>query len=205
MFQVIYFTISIMTPYYYNKDIHNFGNTGFGGFIHSELAPYATKYIDNIRYKGRDIRKEIMEKYNDKSILDMCCGTGMSTMPNSIGIDTSPEMINVARRYNKECEFYLGNAENYKPEEEFDIVTCMFAMHEMPKKAQIKTINNALNIAKEKVIIVDISPDYKPSQIMLSGEPYLPDYLKNIKYILKDLDYYNFIPNHVAVWKATLS
>ena len=204
MITIIY-CFAINTPYYYNKDIHNFGNIGFGGFIHSELAPYATKYIDNIRYKGRDIRKEIMENYYDKSILDMCCGTGMSTMPNSIGIDTSPEMINVARRYNKDCEFYLANAENYKPQQEFDIVTCMFAMHEMPKKAQIKTINNALNIAKEKVIIVDISPDYKPSKIMLSGEPYLPDYLKNIKCILKDLDYYNFIPNHVAVWKANLS
>lgn len=194
-----------MTPYYYNKNIHNFGNIGFGGFIHSELAPYATKYIDNLRYDGRNIRKEIMEVYKDKSVLDLCCGTGTSTLSNNIGIDTSPQMINVAKRYNKKSSFYLGNAENYKPNHEFDIVTCMFSLHEMPYSAQIKVINNAVNIAKEEVIIVDISPNYKPSNIMLSGEPYLIDYLKNINSILYEFYYNEFIKNHVGIWKLKLS
>ena len=205
MLSTLYFALSVMTPYYFNKNIHNFGNVGFGGFIHSELAPYATKYIDNIRYDGRDIRKEIMKDYKDKSVLDMCCGTGTSTLCNGIGIDTSPQMLNVARRYNKKSAFHLGNAENYKPDDEFDIVTCMFSLHEMPYSAQIKVINNALLIAKEEVIIVDISPNYKPSKIMLSGEPYLLDYLKNIKIILYQLDHSELIKNHVGIWKMKLS
>ena len=208
--QFIYLSLSINnTPYYFNKNIHSLGNIGFGGFIHSQLAPFATKYIDNIRYNGRDIRKEIMTKYKDKSILDLCCGTGMSTMPHSTGIDTSKQMINVANKYNKykHSKFYIGNAENYKPtsDKSFDIVSCMFALHEMPKKAQIKVIQNAITIANEEVIIVDISPNYTPSNLMLAGEPYLPEYLKNIDFILKDLNYYELIPNHVAIWKAKLS
>lgn len=194
-------------PYYFNKNIHNFGNIGIGGLIHSELAPFATKYIDNVCYNGRDVRKEIMNEYKNKSILDLCCGTGTSTMPYTTGIDTSKEMINVAKRYNRNSKFHLGNAENYKPniDETFDIVSCMFAFHEMPKEAQINVINNAINIANEEVIIVDISPDYTPSKIMLSGEPYLLDYLKNIEFLLQEFYYYDFIPNHVAIWKKQLS
>tara|TARA_B100001093_G_scaffold470092_1_gene491319 strand:- start:2792 stop:3427 length:636 start_codon:yes stop_codon:yes gene_type:complete len=205
----IYIGLSLNTPYYFDKNIHNFGNIGFGGFIHSNLAPLATKYIDNIRYNGINIRKEIMTKYKDKSILDLCCGTGMSTMPYSTGIDTSKEMINVARNYNKHkhSKFYIANAENYTPESDksFDIVSCMFALHEMPRSAQIKVIQNAINIANKEVVIVDISPDYTPSNLMLSGEPYLPEYLKNIEFILKDFEYNNYINNHVSVWKVKVS
>lgn len=207
--QTLCIAFASKTPYYFDKNIHSLGNIGFGGFIHSHLAPFATKYIDNIRYNGRNIRKEIMTGYNDKSILDLCCGTGMSTMPHSTGIDTSKEMINVAKRNNKHkhIKFYIGNAENYKPttDKSYDVVSCMFALHEMPKKAQIKVIQNAIDIANNEVIIVDISPDYSPSNLMLAGEPYLPNYLENIQSILQEFTYENFIPNHVGIWKVKLS
>jgi LPS O-antigen subunit length determinant protein (WzzB/FepE family) len=81
----------------------------------------------------------------------------------------------------------------------------MFALHEMPRSAQIKVIQNAINIANKEVVIVDISPDYIPSNLMLSGEPYLPEYLKNIEFILKDFEYNNYIQNHVSIWKVKLS
>ena len=80
----------------------------------------------------------------------------------------------------------------------------MFAFHEMPPEAQIKVINNALMIAKEEFIIVDISPNYKnknPPQIMLNGEPYLMNYLNNIENILFDFEETIYIPNHVHIWK----
>ena len=91
---------ALSVPYYYNPNMHNLGNIGIGGKIHAEFSPYITKFIDNIRYEGRDIRKEIIESYKNKKIIDLCCGTGLSTFENSIGIDTSIEMINVARKYN---------------------------------------------------------------------------------------------------------
>ena len=200
------YSLLLNTPYYYNPTIHNFGNVGIGGKIHAELAPFATKLIDILRYDSINIRKEIVNQNNDnqdKKFLDFCCGIGESTAENSIGIDTSNEMLNVAKKHNKNSQFYNGNAENFKPGEEIDIVTCMFAMHEIPYFAQEKIIDNAVSIAKEKVIFVDISSDYTPSDIMLSGEPYLKEYIKNIEKLLENFEKKEIVENHVTLWEYT--
>lgn len=203
-----YLLITHTTPYYYNPNIHNFGNIGLGGKIHANLSPFATKMIDIIRYDNKDIRKELMTEYKDNTILDLCCGTGFSTYDNAIGIDTSNEMLNIAKKLktNKNKKFYYGNAENYIPDCNIDIVSCMFAFHEMPLFAQFNVIDNAFKIANKEIVIVDISPDYKPSQIMLSGEPYLNNYLNNIKNILYDYEFKEtiLIPNHVHIWKKKI-
>ena len=209
LINVIY-SLSLSVPYYYNPKIHSIGNIGLGGKIHAEAALFATKTIDNIRYKGKNIRKEIYEPYisKNKTLLDMCCGIGISTPPGQIGIDTSLQMLEVANKYNnfakKNSRFYFGNAETFRPNKPIDIVTCMFGFHEMPQEAQIRVINNALFLAKEEFIIVDIAPNYKnknPPQVMLNGEPYLMDYLHNIESILYDFEEYIYIPNHVHIWK----
>ena len=198
--------LSLNVPYYYNPNIHNFGNIGFRGKIHANLANQATKIIDNIRYDGKNIRSLIYEPYfkNNKTILDLCCGVGISTPPGQMGVDTSKEMLEVAKKNNKNSKFYFGNAETFRPKKDIDIVTCMFAFHEIPLDAQIRIINNALYIAKEEFIIVDIAPNYKkknPPPIMLSGEPYLMDYLNNINDILYDFEETIVVPNHVHMWK----
>ena len=202
--------LSINTPYYYNPKIHNLGNIGIGGKLHANFAYTSTKLIDIIRYNGRNIRKEIYQPYlnKNKSILDLCCGVGLSTPPGQIGIDTSYEMINVAKKNakiaNKNTNFYFGNAESFRPKKSIDIVTCMFAFHEMPNYAHIRIIQNALILAKEEFIIVDIAPNYKnkkPPNIMLEGEPYLINYLNTIEDILYDFEEIIYIPNHVHIWK----
>lgn len=202
--------LGLNVPYYYNPNIHNFGNVGFRGKVHAQLANIATKTIDLMRYNGRNIRKEIYKPYinNNKTILDLCCGVGISTPPGQIGIDTSQEMLEVAKENTKKTQsntkFYFGNAETFRPKVKPHIVTCMFAFHEMPLYAQIRVINNALFLAKEEFIIVDIAPNYKnknPPKIMLSGEPYLLDYLNNIEFILHDFEETIYVPNHVHVWK----
>tara|TARA_Y100000816_G_scaffold234203_1_gene179715 strand:- start:16 stop:657 length:642 start_codon:yes stop_codon:yes gene_type:complete len=208
-FYLIYI-YALNIPYYYNPNIHNFGNIGFFGKIHANVANQATKVIDNLRYNGKNIRSIIYKPYlnNNKTILDLCCGVGISTAPGQTGIDTSIEMLKVARKNNKKSktntQFYFGNAENFKPKIKPDIVTCMFAFHEMPQQAQIRVINNGIMIAKEEFIIVDIAPNYKnknPPKIMLSGEPYLLDYLHNIENLLYDFEETIYIPKHVHVWK----
>lgn len=202
--------LSINTPYYYNPKIHSLGNIGIGGKLHANFAYTSTKLIDIIRYNGRNIRKEIYQPYlnKNKSILDLCCGVGLSTPPGQIGIDTSYEMINVAKKNakiaNKNTNFYFGNAESFRPKKSIDIVTCMFAFHEMPNYAHIRIIQNALILAKEEFIIVDIAPNYKnkkPPNIMLEGEPYLINYLNTIEDILYDFEEIIYIPNHVHIWK----
>ena len=82
----------------------------------------------------------------------------------------------------------------------------MFAFHEMPEYAHNKIINNSLRLESKKVLIVDISPEYKSSKLMRSGEPYLLDYQRTI---IKTMDEYNFkrtdyIPGHVTIWEYNL-
>ena len=207
--------------YYYDKRIHNVGNIGIGGYIHAEFAPYTTKLIDYLKYDGIDIRDYVKSSYSNyyyekfgynPFVVDLCCGVGISTTVNQIGIDTSPEMIKKARSILNSKNYYyknklntkfkIGNAETYGKNNSFDCVTIMFAMHEIPEYAQHKIIKNSLRIAKKDIIIVDISPNYSPSKLMLTGEPYILDYLLNFDNITKK---YNFssielINNHVKIW-----
>ena len=50
-------------PYYFNPKMHSLGNIGIGGMIHAEAALFATKTIDNIRYRGKNIRKDVYQEY----------------------------------------------------------------------------------------------------------------------------------------------
>ena len=238
--------IKLPTKYYYNSRIHNFGNVGLGGQIHSLLAPYATTMIDNKCYNSVNIRQLILSKYNQEfyknheklpKIIDLCCGTGTSTATNQLGIDTSEPMISEAKlsqaklsqaklsqaklsqaklsqaklseaKINNQqslkthTKFIIGNAENYGQEDEFDTATIMFAFHEMPNYAHHKIIKNAKKITKHDIIIVDISPNYSPSKLMLSGEPYLLNYKATIQELLTQhqFTYLEYIPNHVGLW-----
>jgi len=101
--------------YWFNQKIHTLGNTGFTGAIHAAMAPLSTYVIDAFAYKGLDIRHKVADELasmlhlNQGRILDLCCGVGMSTralrdaFPNAeqvIGVDTSPEMIEMAKAIN---------------------------------------------------------------------------------------------------------
>ena len=207
--------------YYYDVRIHNFGNIGLKGKIHAYIAPYITKLIDEKQYNSIDIRQNILSIHNQHfyenfnkypNIIDLCCGTGTSTYNNQSGIDTSREMINQANvlqtRKNrltseKTQTFYTqANAEDYGNTKEFTTATIMFAFHEMPNYAHNKIIKNAKRITSHDIIIIDISPNYKPSILMLSGEPYLLNYQKTIENILKKhgFQYIELITNHVGIW-----
>jgi ubiquinone/menaquinone biosynthesis C-methylase UbiE len=210
------FDPTISTKYYYDPRIHNFGNIGLGGQIHSLLAPYATKVIDNKCYNSINIRQLILSKYSHDfyknherlpKLIDLCCGTGTSTATNQLGIDSSLPMITQAKKIhnNKQAiktQFIIGNAENYGQEDEFDTATLMFAFHEMPNYAHHKIIKNAKKITKHDIIIVDISPNYSPSKLMLIGEPYLLNYKATIQQLLTQhqFTYLEYIPNHVGLW-----
>lgn len=207
-----------MFYYPYDTRIHNLGNTGIKGALHAEFAPIATKIIDLKAYNGRNIRQEIIDKLENKNsngeptnkILDLCCGVGISTA--QYGIDTSPEMINKAKRLYPNKKFHIENADNFFKSNKLDfftnvdIITCMFAFHEMPKFAHEKIINNSLRLVSKKILIMDLSPEYKSNELMRNGEPYLLDYQKTIektmdKYSFKRTDY---IPKHVSIWEYNI-
>ena len=199
MLNFITIVLSLKIPYWYNPNIHNFGNTGILGTIHALSTPLFTKIIDNTAYKGVDIRKQIYDTL-EGDVLDICCGTGFSTKPDSTGIDTSCEMIRFSNLFNPGSVYKFGNAETYGKDLEFDIVSCMFAFHEIPKEGHLSVIENCKRVARKKIVIVDISTDYKPSRLMLSGEPYIKDYLDDIDSTLCDFNKTNIIKGHIDMW-----
>jgi len=189
-------------PYPYNPTIHSMGNHGFMGKLHAELAPLFTHFTDRVVYKD-NLRKSVRKLFGpDKSILDIGCGTGFSTSdaPGSMGIDTSLPMIEKARKLFPNKSFAVGHAEHWNTIEKYDIVSAMFCFHEMPQESRKNVINNCLQYAKEKFVVVDIAPNYNPNNYMLDGEPYLPDYLENIRADLAQFEEIILYPNHVHMW-----
>jgi len=102
--------------YWFDNRIHTFGNTGFFGGFHAALAPLTTWLIDIFAYDKQDVRAQIANDLRkcvntpNARVLDLCSGVGMSTRALSAafqnaelvcGIDTSPEMIEMARFISK--------------------------------------------------------------------------------------------------------
>lgn len=255
------------TEYWFHNKIHTFGNTNvFGGF-HAACGPIATRLIDDLAYEGVNVRSVIandlrkMVKKKNAYIIDLCCGVGMSTRALAsafhdaafiCGIDTSPEMISMARFITKHngafnaiqglsnstefkssfmnlvveikntvsgtlkepnCSYAIGNAERIKaPKMKFDLVTIMYAFHEIPKSPRYRIIREARRLLKPggKLAIVDISPvGYEPSPSMLAGEPYILEYQKNISNQIEKIQGFHelktkdVIPGLVTMWTLT--
>ena len=170
--------------YWSDPRIHNLGNVGIRGAIHAVLAPVSTHIIDRVAYDGLDLRDDVLRRWvpDDANTVDVCCGVGFSTKPGGVGVDTSDQMLFVARALHGKngTKFVRGNAETWQPEEVFDVATCFFAMHEVPRDARRRILANMLTLAPT-ALVVDISPvDYTPSKSMLLGEPYLLEYQQHI-------------------------
>lgn len=203
-------TTAAATAYWADPRIHNLGNVGAGGVVHALLAPLATRLIDRVAYGGRDVRRELLRAHvpANATVVDLCCGTGTSTL--DVGVDTSPPMIEVARRWSA-CDdderaarprrFHVGNAESWgDAADAFDVATVFFALHEMPPEGRCAVVANARRLARDLVLVVDIAPHYTPSRTMLSGEPYVLDYLAHVGDELRDgWDFYT-TAGTVGVW-----
>lgn len=232
--------------------------------FHAAAAPFATFLIDELAYDGIDVRaviandlREMVNKTN-AYIVDLCCGVGMSTRALAsafhdaefiCGIDTSPEMISMARyitenlglltalqgfgngkdfanlfiklameirntangvKTHSNALYAIGNAERVlAPKSKFDLVTIMYAFHEIPKSARSRILREARRLLAPggTLAIVDIAPkDYNPSPSMLAGEPYILEYKKNVeKQIEKfqgfhDLQSRDVVPGLLKLW-----
>ena len=211
--------------YYYDPRIHNLGNIGLKGHIHSILAPFATILINNIAYNKTNIRYNILNNIpKEYSVLDLCCGVGLSTRNNATGIDTSNQMLNIAKLMNNNNNntYRRLNAENISYLNNYDVITLMFATHEIPSINRKNIINNALKKTNKYLLIIDIDNNnyYKTlmkkknnGNFFLSGEPYLIDYLLNMNKdifncFLNNILHFSYtkktlINNHIVLWNFT--
>lgn len=216
------FHTSATAPFHPN--IHGHGNVGKSGEVHASRAALFTKFLDIFVYKGRNIREEVAEriyelssdKFSDPTtlkVVDIGCSVGMFTecllkvgFQDVTALDSSSEMLEIAQtRLPENIDIICGNACFDLPKA--DIYVCGFVLHELPSCARLDIIRQVhKNIDKNGLlVIVDIYGGYIPKPIMLDGEPFVKDYLKNWNDEISNSIYFDSIKTtwlngHVDTW-----
>ena len=150
-----------------------------------------------------NIRKLIIDAQGpDKKILDIGCGLGYSTSEStgSIGIDINKRNIKRANEIFPNKKFRRSFMNAKYSDEKYDIITSMFFFHESPQYLRKKIINYAINTAEERVVIVDIDPNYDATLSMSKNKPYLNDYFQNIRDDLKDFNESVLVKGLLNIW-----
>ena len=158
--------------------------------------------------KWVNVRQNVINAQGkNKSFLDIGCGIGFSTASSSgsLGIDTDPEMLNKAKKLFPEKNFEFGDVLFWKSRRKYDIVTSMFYLHENPRYIRKKIIKIALKNATERVIFVDLAPDYRVSDELLERKPYLKDYLLHCREDLSGFEEHVIIKGRLHLWVREMS
>jgi ubiquinone/menaquinone biosynthesis C-methylase UbiE len=140
-----------------NRDYYSYNESSF-----KKLAPFydlIASPLSSIRYKvvvlsgaGKGTR-----------ILNVCTGTGAQALSfgkigcDVTGIDLSPDMLEKAKRKNtyKNVKFQTADATNMPfVDKQFDISCISFALHDMPREARPRVLDE-MNRVSTKVIIID--------------------------------------------------
>jgi SAM-dependent methyltransferase len=196
--------------YWADPRIHGWGNVGSSGAVHAFLAPTFTAGLDAFAYGGLDTRNAAWDVVDAAraivgappvaNCVDLGTGTGATArslrkryQASVVGVDTSPEMLRAARdltntgsldfcndvtykRHNAEATGLAGNRA--------DVVSVFFLLHEAPAAARRQILREGFRLLAPggTLALCDIHPEYNPSPIMLSGEPYLNGYLDKIDF-----------------------
>jgi len=118
-------------------------------------------------------------EYKEKSILDLCCGTGnqlklleKNGFKDLHCLDISNKMLEIARKKNLTIKIYNEDATktNFK-NESFDIVIISFALHEKNRLTQKKIIEEVYRLIKKEgfVLVVDYNFDNKTDKLIKIG------------------------------------
>jgi len=211
--------------YWYDPRIHTWGNIGARGMFHAFFAPFASWVIDQLSYSGYDVRQAVKNHLAASNpgdtVLDLCCGTGGSCAPGATGVDTSNQMLVMARLLRPDCQFFQGNAETFGETDSYDVVTVMFATHEAPAAGRRAILRNAARVARKEVLVVDIDPNFtdtiakKPDagRTFLMGEPYVLEYLQHMDADVRAcveerswmLNRVTLLDEHVVMWRLKRS
>jgi trans-aconitate methyltransferase len=69
---------------------------------------------------------------NAKSVLDVGCGTGEHAIHlrkhfDFAGLDLDPQLVDIARVKNPDCEFHVADMVDFDLGRKFDVVLCLFS------------------------------------------------------------------------------
>jgi ubiquinone/menaquinone biosynthesis C-methylase UbiE len=114
-------------------------------------------YYDEIYYfknyqKETDKIETLIQRHKKSSgnrLLDVACGTGnhieyLKKLYSVEGLDSSPEMLRIARRKYPQVVFHQGDMTSFKLKNRFDIITCLFSAigHVKTKARMRKAVRN---------------------------------------------------------------
>ena len=142
-----------------------------------------------------DLQDRIADATDDlavSSVLDLGCGTGetgrrvLERHPGAtlVGVDSSPEMLNIARRSLPDATFIESRLEDPLPEGPFDVVVSAFAVHHLPSPAKadlFARIATLLSRSGRFVLCDVVVPDMPVSTpVPLEPEVDLPESLDDL-------------------------
>lgn len=90
---------------------------------------------------------ELIDKKEGMRLLDLGCGNGALTNElktkgfDAFGLDSSPELLNIAKENYPEIEFILGDAVNFKLNSKVDVVFSNAVLHWIAREAQPKLLS----------------------------------------------------------------
>jgi trans-aconitate methyltransferase len=160
--------------------------------------PFLPASADNTK-----VRNLIIEAQGPhKRILDIGCGIGYSTSeaPGCMGIDRNKHNVKKAKKLFPDKKFRHSFVNEQYPNEKYDVVTCMFYLNDLPQYLRQKTIESAIDLAEERVVVVDISPDHTPDSDLLRSHIHIPDYIKNCRTDLVGFTEQVLVDGLLTVW-----
>lgn len=185
----------------HNPRVHNFGNMGWRGRLHAEVAAPATRLIDFAAYGDVNMRRVVAERmaaeHPGARVLDVGCGVGTLSSElrdagmQVVGVDASAPMIEKATARVRDVPFFRMNAADITARSfEVDVAVACMLVHELPRGAHYELLDVLRTVTRQRrgqVWIVDIHPSYRPSKAMLTGEPYVLEYLATFEETLRDV------------------
>jgi dTDP-3-amino-3,4,6-trideoxy-alpha-D-glucopyranose N,N-dimethyltransferase len=121
--------------------------------MYNQLADYYDEiyHFKNYQKEAEKIEGLIQQhkRSSGNHLLDVACGTGnhisyLKGLYNVEGLDSSPEMLRIARKKHPDVTFHRGEMTSFKLKNRFDVVTCLFSAigHVKTKTRMRRAIRN---------------------------------------------------------------
>ncbi|MBN2039167.1 MAG: class I SAM-dependent methyltransferase [Spirochaetes bacterium] len=132
----------------------------FSDFIAAIYDPLLSPFLKRVRAA---VMNELSE-FGEKSILDLCCGTGdqlkvlsRNGFRNLHCLDLSDSMLKIAAKGNYPITIYNKDATKTGLDSgSFDAVIISFAIHEKDSNTQVAMLNEAHRIIKENGLLLAV-------------------------------------------------
>jgi len=161
--------------------------------IWNEIAPRYHKHwasTNNGPFQSTNELVILAEIKKGDQVLDIACGTGVVTRKissivgkngNVVSFDISNKALKIAKKYNsskKNIEFILADAETIFLKNQFDVITCQYALFFFPN-SQKALYNAKLVLKKHGTLAISVHGHNVPffNCILNSVTKFIPDYV----------------------------